>query len=720
MVISILTFTHTFCPHVTRSFNHRSVPSERKTKATFNLFPSLFRSCYNGAELSKAATGKAVAVARPMPRTVGVVEPRVVVKIPLAKVSEEETDKDPALDLKEPPPKCHKHHHHKRHHKKHKHKRKHHSCSKKLKHSPVLTFTDTLPEHFRQKMAEIKSIKSCANLPPAELSRNKRKRSHSKSGSASHSQHERAGSSSCQGSKKAKTSMAEPGFEAQQLHRLKLVKANDQTGYKVQEAPSSTLVDLADEEEKDERLSSGSAQEIEDLLRKRMPLLNVSTVPRATTQSLKVRQSPHQISPSHSGSPGPSQEPPFVAKTHKDMTTDFGQLIQGENINQTLTQKCGASRAEANTRKGFLPLSSFTSSSSSTSDREGIQDDEGKSRGEGEGKDEEVGEAGSGGICNELYEKKGGRRRGKSLKTFLSSSAEDGGSCSSSSNDSNAKSTSEALDVDKHGGLLLQVKLDEPHKNGIECQTSSALDSAKSSSAPANPIKESSSQGLGLSMPLLFGGDDDELSDILLDPLSHPSSNKGEEENQEEPDAQIVEERQSEIAVDVGTDGINETSPTQEGKGVTSVDNVPDNVAERVGNDVATLPPTPPTSTKTKDSDSDDEVTILTPPKRAVAVSSKPVKISTATEPDEKWLYCDKPHCDFSTRKPQRMERHMLSHPPGQSKCYKCPDCSETFTSLARMLRHDRKEHTGEKDYECKICEAEVTDIAVHMRVRTS
>ena len=40
------------------------------------------------------------------------------------------------------------------------------------------------------------------------------------------------------------------------------------------------------------------------------------------------------------------------------------------------------------------------------------------------------------------------------------------------------------------------------------------------------------------------------------------------------------------------------------------------------------------------------------------------------------------------------------------------------FTSLSRMLRHDRKTHTREQDYECKICEAEVTDINVHMRVR--
>ena len=41
------------------------------------------------------------------------------------------------------------------------------------------------------------------------------------------------------------------------------------------------------------------------------------------------------------------------------------------------------------------------------------------------------------------------------------------------------------------------------------------------------------------------------------------------------------------------------------------------------------------------------------------------------------------------------------------------------MASLPKLLRHDRKLHTGFKDYECKICEAEVTDIAVHMRVST-
>ena len=51
-------------------------------------------------------------------------------------------------------------------------------------------------------------------------------------------------------------------------------------------------------------------------------------------------------------------------------------------------------------------------------------------------------------------------------------------------------------------------------------------------------------------------------------------------------------------------------------------------------------------------------------------------------------------------------------------KHFKCPDCGDRFYSLAKMLKHDRKFHTGEKDYECRICGAEVTDISVHMKVR--
>ena len=112
-------------------------------------------------------------------------------------------------------------------------------------------------------------------------------------------------------------------------------------------------------------------------------------------------------------------------------------------------------------------------------------------------------------------------------------------------------------------------------------------------------------------------------------------------------------------------------------------------------------------------------------------------------ETDGKWMYCTKADCNFWTRKPMRMHRHRLCHVAGE-KTFACPDCGIRFHSLPKLLRHDRKVHTGDKvrknklgallslsssrlieipslqDYECKICEAEVTDIAVHMRVSFS
>ena len=51
------------------------------------------------------------------------------------------------------------------------------------------------------------------------------------------------------------------------------------------------------------------------------------------------------------------------------------------------------------------------------------------------------------------------------------------------------------------------------------------------------------------------------------------------------------------------------------------------------------------------------------------------------------------------------------------SKRYKCPDCRQHFTSLAKLLKHDRTAHTGVADYECRICDQEITDIKSHMKV---
>ena len=60
------------------------------------------------------------------------------------------------------------------------------------------------------------------------------------------------------------------------------------------------------------------------------------------------------------------------------------------------------------------------------------------------------------------------------------------------------------------------------------------------------------------------------------------------------------------------------------------------------------------------------------------------------------------------------MERNLTCPPNKFNKNYRCPDCGwGTTSSLAKMLKHDRKKRTGVKDYEFKICGAEVTEIQV-------
>ena len=99
--------------------------------------------------------------------------------------------------------------------------------------------------------------------------------------------------------------------------------------------------------------------------------------------------------------------------------------------------------------------------------------------------------------------------------------------------------------------------------------------------------------------------------------------------------------------------------------------------------------------------------------------SGNVAKFLVEKETDGKWLYCKVEGCHFWTRKQIRMSRHTSSHIEGEENrlIYQCPDCKLRISSLPKLLRHDRKFHTGFKDYECKICEAEVTDISVHMRV---
>ena len=83
---------------------------------------------------------------------------------------------------------------------------------------------------------------------------------------------------------------------------------------------------------------------------------------------------------------------------------------------------------------------------------------------------------------------------------------------------------------------------------------------------------------------------------------------------------------------------------------------------------------------------------------------------------DEKLLECPRPTCDFWTRKPSRMEKHKMAH-VNNAKYFICPDCGLKFTNLGKYLRHDRKDHDGPMEYECKICPAEVSDLNIHMKV---
>jgi hypothetical protein len=97
-------------------------------------------------------------------------------------------------------------------------------------------------------------------------------------------------------------------------------------------------------------------------------------------------------------------------------------------------------------------------------------------------------------------------------------------------------------------------------------------------------------------------------------------------------------------------------------------------------------------------------------------ISKKSGTTFSQSKADDIWVYCHERGCSFWTRKPERMARHAKCHVP-DNKHYQCPDCPLRFYSLAKMLKHDRKVHTGVKDYECRVCDAEVTDIQIHMRV---
>lgn len=99
--------------------------------------------------------------------------------------------------------------------------------------------------------------------------------------------------------------------------------------------------------------------------------------------------------------------------------------------------------------------------------------------------------------------------------------------------------------------------------------------------------------------------------------------------------------------------------------------------------------------------------------------SDKLCKAEVTFTPDpSKWMYCPWRDCHFWTRKSDRMAKHKQCHLPGIN-LFRCCDCGEKFHSLQKLLKHDRIAHGGPAEYECKICETEVTEIASHMKVCT-
>jgi len=84
------------------------------------------------------------------------------------------------------------------------------------------------------------------------------------------------------------------------------------------------------------------------------------------------------------------------------------------------------------------------------------------------------------------------------------------------------------------------------------------------------------------------------------------------------------------------------------------------------------------------------------------------------------WLRCQATGCGFLTTQQERLSRHLLFHGQRKDRALLCPDCGSKFFSLQKCLSHDRKQHTGVREWECTKCRAEVTDIKVHMKVHST
>jgi len=239
-----------------------------------------------------------------------------------------------------------------------------------------------------------------------------------------------------------------------------------------------------------------------------------------------------------------------------------------------------------------------------------------------------------------------------------------------------------------------------------------------------------------LSMPILFSDEANvqDLSTLLLGALNDSPL----EQNQESQDSASSEEqdRVQEIEAQVLTDS--KALPPQQVHTSTR-----ENAAKEDDDDVLCLTPLPSSSSsltsspspskrgrgrpkkRTKpDLASQGHLLPETPPPEAKEASQvSAVKVVQEADADGvTWMHCPVSGCEFYTRKPWKMDRHRRCHADSVNspRSFVCPDCGEKFNSLARFLRHDRREHTSEQDYECKICEAEVTDINVHMRVSSS
>lgn len=86
------------------------------------------------------------------------------------------------------------------------------------------------------------------------------------------------------------------------------------------------------------------------------------------------------------------------------------------------------------------------------------------------------------------------------------------------------------------------------------------------------------------------------------------------------------------------------------------------------------------------------------------------------------WFKCDiceNNNLSFWTQSQDKLSRHKRYHLGPMERHFQCPfpECGIKLYSLPKVLKHDRQKHNGPKDHECRICGAEVTDIAVHMKV---